>query len=88
MKTSLLESLFNNAADLKAWNFIKKRLRRRYFPVNFFFQKTAFTEHLQMAASIDSTIPFFYPLITICFFLHFFPLLLIIAIMGIYWESV
>ena len=26
-----------------------------------------------MAASIDSTIPFFYPLITICFFLHFIP---------------
>ena len=41
LETSLLESLFNNVADLKAWNFIKKRLRHRCFPVNFmqFFKK-------------------------------------------------
>ena len=35
VKTSLLESLFNNVAALKAWNFIKERLRHRYLPVNF-----------------------------------------------------
>ena len=45
MKTSSLESLFNNVADLKDWNFIKQRLWHRYFPVNFlqFFKKP----HLQ-----------------------------------------
>ena len=30
----MLESLFNKFADLKAYNFIKKRLRHRFFPVN------------------------------------------------------
>ena len=51
-KTYLLDSLLNNIADIKAWNFIKKRLRYRYFPVNFqyFFKKTLFTEHLQITA--------------------------------------
>ena len=41
VKTSLLKWLFNNVAGLKAWNFIKKRLWHRYFPVNFpqFFEK-------------------------------------------------
>ena len=33
-KTPVLESLFNKVASLKAWNFIKKRLQQRYFPVN------------------------------------------------------
>ena len=33
-KTSVLESLFNKVASLKAWNLIKKRLQQRYFPVN------------------------------------------------------
>ena len=35
MKKPLLESLFNNVADLKVWDFIKKRLWHRHFPVNF-----------------------------------------------------
>ena len=30
----MLEYLFNNFASLKACNFIKKRLQRRWFPVN------------------------------------------------------
>ena len=30
----MLESLFKNIADLKAWNFIKKRPQNRCFPVN------------------------------------------------------
>ena len=33
-KTPVLEFLFNKVADLKACNFIKKRLRHRYFPMN------------------------------------------------------
>ena len=36
-KTPLLELLFNKVAglkDWKDWNFIKKRLQRRCFPVN------------------------------------------------------
>ena len=30
----MLESLFNNVAGFQAWNFVKKRLQHRYFPVN------------------------------------------------------
>ena len=30
----MLEFLFNKIADLKAWNFTKKRLQHRSFPVN------------------------------------------------------
>ena len=30
----MLESLFKNVADLKAWNFIKKSPQNRCFPVN------------------------------------------------------
>ena len=33
-KTPVLESHFNNVADLQPCSFIKKRLQRRYFPVN------------------------------------------------------
>ena len=42
-------------AGLKARNVIKKRLKHRYFPVNFtyFFPKTLFTEHFWMIASPD-----------------------------------
>ena len=32
-ETPVLESLFKNVADLKAWNFIKKRSQNRCFPV-------------------------------------------------------
>ena len=41
VKAYLLKLLFNNMAGLEAWNFIKKRLWHRYFPVNFsqFFKK-------------------------------------------------
>ena len=31
----MLQSLFNKVAGLKAWNFIKKRLQHRCFPVKF-----------------------------------------------------
>ena len=33
-ETPVLESLFKNVADLKAWNFIKKRPQNRCSPVN------------------------------------------------------
>ena len=33
-KTTMLESLFNKAADLKAFYFIKKRLQQNCLPVN------------------------------------------------------
>ena len=33
MKLPVLEPLFNKYAGLKAFNFIKKRLQHRYFPV-------------------------------------------------------
>ena len=32
-KTPMLESLFNKIAGLKVWNFIKKRLQYKCFPV-------------------------------------------------------
>ena len=35
MKTPMSESLFNKVAGLAAFSFIKKRLRRRCFPVKF-----------------------------------------------------
>ena len=43
------EFLFNKVADLRACNFIKKRLQHRYFPVKFakFLRTPFFTEHLQ-----------------------------------------
>ena len=42
--STVLESLFNKVADLKAWNSIKKRLQYRYFPVNIVkFLGTAFS---------------------------------------------
>ena len=34
MKIPVLESVFNKVADLNAYNFIKKKLQHRYFPVN------------------------------------------------------
>ena len=33
-KTPVLESLFNNVTALQVWNFVKKRLQHRCFPVN------------------------------------------------------
>ena len=33
-KTSVLESLFSKVVSLEAWNFIKKKLQHRCFPVN------------------------------------------------------
>ena len=46
-------------AGLKARNSIKKRLKHRYFPVNFthFFLKNLFTEHFWMTAFADSLAP-------------------------------
>ena len=47
-KTPVLESLFNKVACLKAYNFIKKRLWHRCFPVNIakLFRTAFFIEHL------------------------------------------
>ena len=33
-KTPVLESLFNNVAGLQSYDFIKKRLKHRCFPIN------------------------------------------------------
>ena len=48
-KISVLESLFNKVASLKACNSIKKRLQYRCFPVRFakFLRRPFFTEQLQ-----------------------------------------
>ena len=47
-ENTMLESLFNEVAGLKAWNFIKKRLQHLYFPVKFakFLRTLFFKEHL------------------------------------------
>ena len=89
VKTTLLDSLFKNVADLKDRNFIKKRLRDRYFPVNFlqFFKKQN-TSRWPLYWFFHSNRSFIHWSQFFCFFLHFFLLLLIIAIMGIYSESV
>ena len=42
----MLESLFNKVVDLKAWNFIKKRLEHRCFPVKLAkFLRTTFLQN-------------------------------------------
>ena len=92
VKAYLLKLLFSNVAGLKAWNFIKKRLWHRYFRVNFpqFFKKP----YLQNTSWwLLLLIPPFQPNFlsvdhSFRFFLHFFLLLLIIAIMGVYTEIV
>ena len=45
----MLESLLNKVAGLKAWNFIKKGLQKRCFPVKFgtFLRTPFFTEYLR-----------------------------------------
>ena len=48
-KELVLEPLFNKVAGRKTWNFIKKRLQYRCFPVKFanFLTTPSFTEHLR-----------------------------------------
>ena len=48
MKAPVLESLFDKVEDLKACNFMKKRLQHRCFPPKFveLLRKPSFTEHL------------------------------------------
>ena len=45
----MLEPLFNEIKSLKAWNFIKKRLQRKCFPVKFrkFLRTPFFIEHIR-----------------------------------------
>ena len=45
----MFESLFNKVAGLKAYNFVKKRLQQRLFPVSIakFLRTTLFIEHLR-----------------------------------------
>ena len=43
------ESFFNKVARLRRETLLKKRLRRRCFPVN--FQEYVFTEHIWVTAS-------------------------------------
>ena len=72
-----MESLFKKVAGLMTWNFIKKRIQHRHFPVNFekFFKKP----YLQNTSGcllvlIAPFQPPFYVLITLSsFFLSFFP---------------
>ena len=49
MKLPVLEPLFNKYAGLKAFNFIKKRLQHRCFPVKIakFLEIPFFTEHIK-----------------------------------------
>ena len=48
----MLESLFNNVADLKACGFIKKRLQHRCFLVNIpRFLRTAFFYRARLVAA-------------------------------------
>ena len=73
---------------LMTWNFIKKRIQHMYFPVNFekFFRKTLFTNHLRITTCLIPPFqPTFYVFITLfSFSLHFFRLLVIIAVIRIY----
>ena len=53
----MLESLSNKVKGLQAYNFTKKRLQHRRFPVNIAnFKNTYFEKHLRMAASDSSYI--------------------------------
>ena len=47
----MLEFLFDKFTGLQACNFIKKKLQRRYFPVNFakLLKNIYFEEYLKMA---------------------------------------
>ena len=91
MKTYLLESLFNEVAGLMTWNFIKKRLWHRYFTVNFlqFFKKPCLQNTSEWQLLL---IPLFK--LKVIHWSHFvlsfilFLLSLIIAIIGVYSESV
>ena len=49
-----MESLFNKAADLQAWNVIKKKLQRRCFPMYFVkLLRTAFIIELPLVAAFE-----------------------------------
>ena len=77
VKTSLLELLFNNVTGLKAWNFIKKRLRYRRislwifsnFSKNFIYRATPDDCSCWFLRSNQSFIHWSH---FIRFFLHFF----------------
>ena len=49
IKTPVLESLFTKVANLEAWNFIRKRIQHKCFPVKFekILRARFFTEHLR-----------------------------------------
>ena len=52
MKTTVLDFLFNKVAVLKAYNFIKKRLQHRCFPVNIAkILRTAFFKRTPLVAA-------------------------------------
>ena len=52
MKATVLDSLFNKVAGLKACNFMKKRLRHRCFAVNIAkYLRTAFLKTSLVAIS-------------------------------------
>ena len=57
MKTSVLESLFNKSADLKACNVIKKDTPTQMFPVNTanFLRTAFFIEHSDDCFCIQQT---------------------------------
>ena len=51
------ESIFNKVTDLQAYNFTKKKLQHRRFPVNIAnFKNTYFEKHLRTAAFNSSYI--------------------------------
>ena len=56
-ENSVLEYLFYNVADRQAYNFTKKRLQLRRFPVNIAnIKNTYFGKHLRTAAFYSSYI--------------------------------
>ena len=52
-----LESPLNKVAGLKAWNFIKKRLQHRCFPVNIAkFLKAPFLKNIYLQTAISASL--------------------------------
>ena len=92
MEKSLLESFFNNVADLKAWNFIKRDSGTGIFLWIFRkFLKSLFTEHLRMTTPVDSSVTTKLLFIDDTLFLFsfiFFLLSLLIATMGVYSQGI
>ena len=57
-RSQIFYKILYKVARLKAWKFIKKRLQQVFsYIFRAIFQKTLFTEHLQITAPTDSSVP-------------------------------